>query len=540
MREFTIAIEDFNGWALATTITPVAPPEDPGRLYSIHHGASKYNIRSTVGEHIADDPNLSDKEVTAWVDIFEAYYNTVGELLAAEEASNTGKPMDSPFARVFEAWKEFSNQLIHGYKTYDIPAWTIPCLYVAAEYLRKFAIQADEQIKVNGDSSMLSTSYDDEIMGDSDENHYLQEAARQINQIFSTAISDRYPNFDPDREALRLSLTDIRYSSESRMWATYHVANTLFNVYFKLNRINLAKNLLRAIQTTPDIPELSQFPKSDQVTFNYYTGVLHFLEDDFDNAEKSFNEAWQMCDKKRATKHCEIILAHLIPCHIMAKNEVPSQALLAMFPRLEQLFGALSKAIKQGDLVSFDAAVEAGYRGFVKRRIYLAVQLARIMVERNIFRKVMLSGGGEPRTRVPLTEFGEAYRKSAQDESIVDEEVEWQIVNLINKVRPIFSLNFRPRVDAACPSHSSSPRASHRHPSISFSSSNREYHQLTRRTGPHERLHLPRAQHGRPEQERCLSGYRVVNPFGLCSASNAHPISTLKRIHKHSKHVCTP
>lgn len=204
----------------------------------------------------------------------------------------------------------------------------------------------------------------------------------------------------------------------------------------------MARNLLRSIQQTPDLPGLDAFPKADRVTFHYYTGVVHFMGDDLASAESAFNEAWRLCDK-RAQNHCEIILSHLIPCHIAAKGEVPSKAILAMYPRLEQLFGPLIAAIKRSDLVAFDAALQAGYRGFVKRRIYLAVSMGRIIVERNIFRTVVLKGEGQPgpnsqpRTRVPITEFTVAYRKSAQDNGIVDEDVEWQIANLINKVRPI-------------------------------------------------------------------------------------------------------
>jgi len=209
--------------------------------------------------------------------------------------------------------------------------------------------------------------------------------------------------------------------------------------------MNLAKNLLKAVTTTPDLPPLSAFPKSDQVTFNYYTGILHFVDEEFDKAEDRFLEAWKMCDK-RSVKHCEIILSHLIPCHIMTKTEVPSKALLAMFPRLEQLFGPLISAIKRADLVGFDAALEGGYRGLVKRRIYLAVLLFRSIVERNIFRHVALlqrsestqplpaSRGLQIRSRIPLAEFVTAYRMSSQDASIDESEVECRISNLIHKV----------------------------------------------------------------------------------------------------------
>jgi hypothetical protein len=46
--------------------------------------------------------------------------------------------------------------------------------------------------------------------------------------------------------------------------------------------LNLAKNPLRSLAASAaDMPRLEAFPKSHQVTFNYYAGVIHFLEEDY-------------------------------------------------------------------------------------------------------------------------------------------------------------------------------------------------------------------------------------------------------------------
>lgn len=60
------------------------------------------------------------------------------------------------------------------------------------------------------------------------------------------------------------------------------MTNLLFRIYFKLNALNLAKNPLRSLAaTSTDMPPLEVFPKSHQVTFNYYAGVIYFLEEDY-------------------------------------------------------------------------------------------------------------------------------------------------------------------------------------------------------------------------------------------------------------------
>jgi COP9 signalosome complex subunit 12 len=69
---------------------------------------------------------------------------------------------------------------------------------------------------------------------------------------------------------------------ESRKWGIYSITNLLFKTYFKLNSISLSKNILKALEAgRGDIPGLEAFPKSHQVTFKYYLGVIQFLEENY-------------------------------------------------------------------------------------------------------------------------------------------------------------------------------------------------------------------------------------------------------------------
>ena len=50
----------------------------------------------------------------------------------------------------------------------------------------------------------------------------------------------------------------------------------------QLNSISLSKNILRALNASQsDMPPLESFPKSHTVTFLYYVGIIHFLEEDY-------------------------------------------------------------------------------------------------------------------------------------------------------------------------------------------------------------------------------------------------------------------
>lgn len=146
------------------------------------------------------------------------------------------------------------------------------------------------------------------------------------------------------------------------------------------------------------------------------------------------------------TNWYRLILMYLVPCHIVTTHTLPSEELLAPFPRLERLFRPLCDCIRKGDLGNFDAAMSAGEDEFVKRRIYLPLERGRDIALRNLFRKVFVVGGFEEpkddqppmrRTRVPVAEFAAAVRigTHANDRTRVDiDEVECLLSNLIYKV----------------------------------------------------------------------------------------------------------
>jgi len=430
IRAFGQAQQEQNGYALAETISPVPPKHDSGRLYAIYRSVNAFSVQNDL-RYALSDPHLNKGETAAWVDVYVAYWKAVGAILAAEEAQNLGGREDqvkgADWTRVYEAWKDVLNAVRRGYQTSKFDAWTIPCLYVTSKYLRVFAIKADDSARQQKkDIDHSKAGFGDDMVDEEADNEKLEDAARQINSIFGLCLSDRAPLED------------------SRKYGVYYIASLLFKMYFRLNSISLSKNILRPIAVAAgDMPPLEVFPKSHQVTFNYYVGVVHFLDEDYPKAEEYLSMAYDQA-LAFSTGNIQLILTYLIPIRLITSHKLPSSALLAQYPSLERLFAPVCRCIKRGDLAGFDAALQAGEDEFVKRRILLTLERGRDICVRNVLRRVFLAGGFEPakegetitesvrRSRVPIAEFTAALRL-AGEKDIDGEEVECFIANMIYK-----------------------------------------------------------------------------------------------------------
>lgn len=188
-RDFRRAHLDRSGPLLATTITPIAPPEDLNRLRRIFSVSNAFTIqqeiRSGLLAHTNTELRFSKPEGNAWVDVYVAYWKAVGEIIALEENLKSG------WVGVYEAWKEVTNAVIRGYSNGGFESWTIPCLYVTGRFLRIFAIKADGQLRERNGGE-FNAGMQDDIAGELGKNEKLEDAARIINRIFTLCISDRY------------------------------------------------------------------------------------------------------------------------------------------------------------------------------------------------------------------------------------------------------------------------------------------------------------------------------------------------------------
>ncbi|KAF6761987.1 hypothetical protein DFP72DRAFT_1061270 [Ephemerocybe angulata] len=284
--------------------------------------------------------------------------------------------------RYVEAFKEES-QLVSLFYRYlpDHRGWTLPALFSILKDLRDLAYDADTHARITTPSQDQPSQ---ELKTDA-----MEEAARIISKAFGLCMTDR-----------------ISPPMESRKWGVYYIVGLVLKCYFRVKRISLSKNILRALDANNDIPPLTSYPRSHQVTFRYYIGMLSFLNEDFAKAEQELTLAFYECDN-RAHRNKERILAYLIPLRVL-KGHLPTPELLARFPR-------------------YDAALEKGETRLLELNLWLSLEKAAgALFEGACFGKWLAA---DRSTRMPISMFHVGLKIAGIDVAV--EEAECYVANMI-------------------------------------------------------------------------------------------------------------
>ncbi|KAL0089350.1 hypothetical protein J3Q64DRAFT_1808624 [Phycomyces blakesleeanus] len=292
------------------------------------------------------------------------------------------------YLEAFDAQKEVVQSFQRSMPS--LTRWCLPILYVINNDLRNIALKADEDSTLTGQRKKL------------------EEAANIISKSFTYCITDR------------------GVMSKSKKHGTYRMIGILFRIYFKLKQRNLCKNILRALKAA-EMPPLQSFPKSDRVTFRFYLGKLYFLEEDYPKAENELSLAFRECTKA-SQRNKELILEILLPIRLM-HGVVPKPEALARFPRLEQLYGPLTAAMKRGNVREFDECLVTSEQELIRQGTYLAVEKAQSIAMRQLFRKVFIIL--DSNTRIPIALFKKALDFVGMDVGV--EECEWMLATMIYK-----------------------------------------------------------------------------------------------------------
>lgn len=275
-------------------------------------------------------------------------------------------PLDEMIAAHLRAcWAWANSDFIEAYKCQNIVVtsfakllatqkdenWPLPVMYAVCLDLRKFAVKADQQMEEKGRGKPGET---------------LEKASEGIMACFRVCASDARAN-----------------EESTKRWGMLNLVNQLFKIYFKVNKLHLCKPLIRAVEQSS---LNDRFSKSQMVTYRYYVGRKHMFDNNFKEAEEYLTYAFQKCDVS-VTNNKRLILIYLIPVKMLL-GHMPKKALLQKFDLMQ--FYSVAEAVKAGNLLKLNEALDANEKFFIKCGIFLILEKLKIITYRNLFKKVAL------------------------------------------------------------------------------------------------------------------------------------------------------
>lgn len=288
--------------------------------------------------------------------------------------------------------------------------WPLPVLTVVIRDLRLLAIAADHEAEIR--SSAKGSSGGSKSMKRPHDN--LEKSADLMMAIF------------------RVCATDIRTAPEkSKRRGMITIVNQLFKIYYRINKLQLCKPLIRALENAN---MMDLFPTGQKVTYNYFLGMKSMYDSEYKKADELLTYSFREC-YPHSYKNKRLILLYLVPVKMLL-GQMPKEWILRKYDLMP--FKPVMDSVKEGNIENFDRSLADGSEFFWSYGIYLILEKLRTILFRNIIKKVCLILNTP---RVDMESFKVALEFLTREKMDL-EEVHVIISNLIfeNKIKGYISL----------------------------------------------------------------------------------------------------
>lgn len=221
------------------------------------------------------------------------------------------------------------------------------------------------------------------------------------------------------------------------------VVNQLFKTYFTLGTLQLCKKLIIGVEQA-GFPALQVFPMSQQVTYQYYSGIIALFEDRIDQAHTFLMFAFINCPK-RSKKNLKKIVEYLVPLKLL-KGYMPSNDLLIEYDL--PFFVDIVREIRLGNVRRLSELFDIHQHYLIHLGLFLITDKLKTIAYRNLFRLMTTIFGDmlenkDQKEKIPLQFFIPGFKKysdpsfknlesndTESEESILD-EIKCVLSNLI-------------------------------------------------------------------------------------------------------------
>mmetsp|Transcript_29214 Transcript_29214/g.80259 ORF Transcript_29214/g.80259 Transcript_29214/m.80259 type:complete len:413 (-) Transcript_29214:3102-4340(-) len=368
----TLMTDDPYAVAKLLSLTMMTPNSTPPK-----NNKSKPNVNLSQ----QSEPSLQDNFGNEWSSVLKSWLD-VQELVAAglaERAYESQSQLHAAFNQVF------------GSSTGN---WLVPSLHAVCQSTHRLAQAADRELA----GGTVTT-----------DQAKLQSAVTLLQESFSRTYNDR-KEYHPDAPL---------GSEGSKKAGVLAIVNELFSIYFSLNTLRLCKNLVRPMEAKKLHDKGTM---GELVTYKYYTGRLALFEDQYGDAERNLEYAFENCHV-RATKNKRIILRYLVPVKLYL-GRLPSATLLQKYGLSE--FGPLVDSMRKGDLRTFNDSLVRFQDKFIRQGTYLLLEKCKAICYRNLFKRIHFVVG---KSQVPLGHVANSFKGLGVPIDL--DEIECILANLI-------------------------------------------------------------------------------------------------------------
>jgi len=366
-------------------------PRKPATHQMLTNNLNQYNLLKKIDLFVKKANDL-DTLVLSKIKTGDRNQNQ----LYSEVVSNRLKSISAIFeSRYSDAFKYLCEEINSFVKIFEL--WSSPLLWKLCLDIRLMAELAslNSANEINNNTTGKKTDY-------------FEEATRiLLSKCFQAANADR---------------TNIM--SESKKNAAMGVVNQLFHIYFKINNLKLCKNLITTIESS-GFPPLENYPLSQLITYRFFNGRLSVFNGNYKKAQQDLLFAFSKCPST-SFKNKRLILLYLVPMQL-EQCKFPKKSLLEKY-KLHQ-FVDIVQSIKSGNIKLFNQCLTAHQNFFISKGIYLILEKLKIIVYRNLFKKVFLMNTGG--NKIPIGNFVAAL-KWMENDSVDIDETECILANLIS------------------------------------------------------------------------------------------------------------
>lgn len=253
--------------------------------------------------------------------------------------------------------------------------WICPALINCSEELISVYQVRMKQFPSEDGSVIEPNEFSIEIHRDSP----LEVVANTINKSFKICLTDK---------TLELSL--------SKKKSIHFFLAALMKIYFKLDKLELAKSVEKALAATgypfPTIKKTPIHYRKYVVSYLYFSALLSLNDSDFVSAEKKLCTAMEFLSHYKnpvaVCKQTEMMLMLLVPLKMNNSRTTLKAKKWNKYPSLKFVFkDRLFPALKSGNLRLFDHWTRVFQKIFLKRYLYILILHLRNLCILRLFQR---------------------------------------------------------------------------------------------------------------------------------------------------------